>query len=76
MDSRKILVGEKYLHSKNEMYQVLAIADAHGNRRTAGDLSGALLEISKFMRGRSTRSPPKWITRNTPMSRSVSALLM
>ena len=26
MDSRKILVGEKYLHFKNKMYQVLAIA--------------------------------------------------
>ena len=26
MDSRKILVGEKYLHFKNKLYQVLAIA--------------------------------------------------
>ena len=26
MSSRKILVGEKYLHSKNKLYQVLAIA--------------------------------------------------
>ena len=26
MDSRKIFVGEKYLHFKNKLYQVLAIA--------------------------------------------------
>ena len=26
MASRKILVGEKYLHFKNKLYQVLAIA--------------------------------------------------
>ena len=26
MSSRKILVGEKYLHFKNKLYQVLAIA--------------------------------------------------
>ena len=26
MNSRKILVGEKYLHFKNKLYQVLAIA--------------------------------------------------
>ena len=26
MDARKILVGEKYLHFKNKLYQVLAIA--------------------------------------------------
>ena len=26
MDSKKILVGEKYLHFKNKLYQVLAIA--------------------------------------------------
>ena len=37
MVSRKIFVGEKYLHFKNKLYQVLRYRHAHGNRRTAGD---------------------------------------